>query len=118
MEVAALEDVFAPLGPVQIRRMFGGRGIYADGLMFALEIGGVIYLKTCEANRSAFRESGSEPFRYVSRGAERETSYWRLPDNALDDPDILAGWVTLARQAATTTATVRRRGSLARKLPR
>jgi DNA transformation protein len=118
MELAALEDLFAPLGRFRFRRMFGGRGIYADGLMVALEIGGVVYLKTSEANRAAFIDAGSEPFRYVSRGAERETSYWRLPEEASDDPDSLARWVGQARQAAATAATVRPRGSSSRRCPR
>jgi DNA transformation protein and related proteins len=40
MDDAAIRDMFAGLGPVTIRRMFGGKGIYHDGIIVALEIDG------------------------------------------------------------------------------
>jgi hypothetical protein len=43
-------DLFAPFGPVAVRRMFGGAGIYREGLMFALEFDGAIFLKVDAAS--------------------------------------------------------------------
>ncbi len=40
MDADSIRDLFQGIGPVQIRRMFGGQGIYRDGMMFALEAGG------------------------------------------------------------------------------
>jgi TfoX N-terminal domain len=31
-----IQDLLADFGPVSIRHMFGGAGIYADGVMFAI----------------------------------------------------------------------------------
>ena len=45
MDPEAICDLFVALGPVRTRRMFGGHGIYAGDLMFALETGGELYLK-------------------------------------------------------------------------
>ena len=52
MRPAELEDLFAPIGHVSVRRMFGGHGVYADGVIFALETGGVVYLKTDAETRA------------------------------------------------------------------
>ena len=50
MEPEFINDLFAPFGPVTVRRMFGGAGIYREGLMFALVFDGAIFLKVVEAN--------------------------------------------------------------------
>jgi DNA transformation protein and related proteins len=95
-----LEDLFQPVIAVKLRRMFGGHGIYADGVMFGLEADGVVYLKADAECEPAFRAANSEPFTY--EGANRLVSlgYWRLPEDAFEDPETLAGWVGLARGAA------------------
>jgi hypothetical protein len=55
-------DLFAPFGPVAVRRMFGGAGIYREGLMFALEFDGAIFLKVDAASIPDFEREGSRPF--------------------------------------------------------
>jgi DNA transformation protein len=49
-----IRDLFAPFGPVTVRRMFSGAGISANGLMFGLVVRDVIYLKADHANRADF----------------------------------------------------------------
>ena len=44
MDNAAIEEMFEAVGPVTIRRMFGGKGIYARGIIFALELRGDLML--------------------------------------------------------------------------
>ena len=51
---AHLEDLFAPLGAIKIRRMFGGAGLYCGGLMFGLVFDDVLYLKADDGNRADF----------------------------------------------------------------
>ena len=41
----AISDLFAGLGPVSIRRMFGGKGIYFNGVIIAVELRGELMLK-------------------------------------------------------------------------
>jgi len=100
----SIRDLFASLGPVRIRRMFGGQGIYSGELMFALEIGGELFLKVDDNTMPAFRAAGSRPFVYKRDGRAAEMSYWLLPDGALDDPDEAARWGRLALEAATRAA--------------
>ena len=113
MDDDAIADLFSGFGAVRVRRMFGGRGLYAEGVMFALEAGGVLYLKADAALADALAARGAEPFSYDTRtGRHTITSYWRVPEAALDDLDDLAA---LARQAlgvalAAAGTTKRKRG--------
>jgi DNA transformation protein len=98
-----LEDIFSPLGPVTVKRMFGGHGIYLDGLFFAIEAGGEIYLKVDTSNEDLFRKAGSRPFVYESPRGSRTMAYWLMPEAAHDDPDELVRWCrhALARAAVS-----------------
>ena len=55
-----LEDLFDEFGPVTVKRMFGGYGVYHRGLMFALVAEGTLYLKTDPGNVGHFLEKGLE----------------------------------------------------------
>lgn len=97
MDPETLADLFSAFGPMRARRMFGGAGLYADGVMFALEIDGLIYLKADAALAALLAEQGSAPFSYVAKtGPRTMNGFWRLPDAALDEPELLAD---LARRA-------------------
>jgi DNA transformation protein len=78
--------------PVTSRRMFGGVGIYADGLFFALIGGDALYLKVDDSNRGDFVAAGMPPFRPF--GDEKTSmNYYELPADLLEDPDRLRPWV-------------------------
>jgi DNA transformation protein and related proteins len=109
MDAEAIRDVFQGVGPVQIRRMFGGQGIYCDGMMFALEAGGELYLKADGQTEDRFRVLGSRPFAYTDRNGRTATmSYWLIPESALDDPDEAAELARLALTAARRTKVARK----------
>ena len=95
-----LGDLLAGLGPIGVKRMFGGAGLYSGDLIFAIVIGDVLYLKTDSLNRADFEGAGSRPFAYEKGGSVTDTSYWSLPDSAMDDPDEAAQWARLALEAA------------------
>ncbi len=95
LEFAAfIRDVFSGMGPVSVRRMFGGQGVFVGDLMFAISIDETIYIKTDAAMKEELATLGSAPFVYALRKTpgERETGYWRLPDSAVDDPEEAAAW--------------------------
>jgi DNA transformation protein and related proteins len=94
-------ELFSDFGPVTVRRMFGGAGIYADGTMFGLVAGGVIFLKTGDSNVAMFEREQLAPFTFSKRTGERVvTSYRRMPDRLYDDPGELAEWASAALTAA------------------
>lgn len=110
---ADIEDLFRPFGPVTIKRMFGGYGIYVDGLMFALETGGEIYLKTDSESLPRFEARGLKPFAFDSRRGRMTTSYRLLPEEARDDETELRTWAALALETARRVAA----GKKAKKKP-
>ena len=60
-----IRELFTPFRPVTVRPMFGGAGIFCEGLMFALVFDGAIYLKVDEASIPDFEREGSRPFVYT-----------------------------------------------------
>ncbi len=104
MDADALAELFAPFAAVAVRRMFGGHGVYVDGLCFAIESDGEVYLKTDEENRSAFAAAGSSPFVYVARGKAITMAYWRLVAGAYDDREEFSRWAALGADAARRAA--------------
>lgn len=69
-------ELFEGMGAVKARRMFGGAGLY---------------LKTDEALASALIAEGAEPWVYEKNPTAKHT-YYRLPLDAMDDPDEAARW--------------------------
>jgi DNA transformation protein len=101
-----IHDLFQPFGDVNVRRMFGGAGLFADGVMFGLVSGGQIYLKATTV--TCFEREQCGPFEYSTKNGKRAlTSYWRLPDRLYDDADELAYWARQALAAARRGAAVR-----------
>ena len=104
MDAEGLKALFEPVGTVSVKRMFGGHGVYADGLFFALEQGGEVYLKADDEAKAVFANAGSAPFVYTARGKPMTTSYWRLLASAYDNSDELKRWSELAIEAARRAA--------------
>jgi DNA transformation protein len=109
-----VKELFAGMGPVQVKRMFGGAGGYADGRMFLLIADDAIYLKVDAPLRAELREEGSAPFIWIPENGPRkgehvEMGYWRLPDAALDDPDEAVRWGRKALAVAKAKAALTRK---------
>jgi len=114
-----LEELLAPLGPVAIKRMFGGYGVFLDGLMFGLVTGGQLYFKTSEAGRPIFEAEGLGPFTYTKKGGPAVlTSYWQAPERLLDEPDELVDWARVAHRAAVEAQRAKQGGKSSKAAPR
>jgi DNA transformation protein len=111
-----LEELFSPFAVVSVRRMFGGNGVYFDGLCFALDLGGEVYLKADAETEPDFVAAGSHPFVYQARGRTVKVAYWRLVDSAYDDEDELRRWAELALLAARRAAAAKAKRPAAAKL--
>ncbi|MCX7295278.1 MAG: TfoX/Sxy family protein [Hyphomicrobiales bacterium] len=113
MDADFIHDLFADFGRVEVKRMFGGQGIYAGGVIFAIVSGDVIYLKTDETTRPAFEREHATALTFTKKSGQRMvTSYWRLPERLYDAPDELAQW---ARQALAVARTNKAREKPAKK---
>jgi DNA transformation protein len=105
MDHDRIVEMFEVFGPVVVRRLFGGHGIFAEGTMFALAHGGLIYLKADGGHAAAFEREGKGPFTYATTHGKRSImSYWCVPDRLYDDPEELACWaresLAIARRSA------------------
>jgi len=99
-------EVLSPLGPVRARRMFGGHGLYLDGLFVGIIAFNRLYLKTDAMSQPQFAAAGAEPFVYEAKGKPVTiSSYWSAPAEAMDSPALMAPWARLALQAALAAGT-------------
>jgi DNA transformation protein len=93
-----LEERLQALTDFEVRRLFGGAGLYAAGSIFGILYAGRVYLKTDDETRSGFIERGSEPFR--PRQTTVLKSYFEVPPEVLDDDGELLRWARRAQKVA------------------
>ncbi len=95
-----IKEIFEPFGPVTVKRMFGGAGIFVPlpeaDLMIGLIADETVYLKVDDSNRKDFEDEGKGPFTYGPPEREREMAYYELPEWLYEDADALAGWARKA----------------------
>ena len=93
-------DLLDGFGPCEARRMFGGYGIFHQGLMFALIADGNLYLKADDDNRSLFEAESCERFSYYKKDREYRLSYYTAPEAFFEDPAACRQWAGRAFDAA------------------
>jgi len=94
-------ETMRELGPVTPKQMFGGWGLYHDGLFFALIAEDALYLKVDDENRAQFEAAGLEPFVYVTKDGDRMAmSYHQAPPEALESPAMMTAWARSGYEAA------------------
>jgi DNA transformation protein and related proteins len=103
MDDADIRDIFVGLGDVTIKKMFGGKSVYFNGVITAIETDGEIFLKADAQSAPQFEAAGARQWSYDGKGKTVKMLYWTVPDAALDDPDELAQWTKLAFEAALRT---------------
>ena len=96
-------DLLDPFGPCEARRMFGGFGIFHQGLMFALIADANLYLKADAQTRELFEDEGCEAFSYYKKDKEYRLSYYLAPDEFFEDDVATLRWARLAFDAALRT---------------
>ena len=101
-----LLELLTPFGQVTSRAMFGGHGIYKDGLIFGIVIDDAFYLKADDDNRHDFTERGMEPFVYESKSKGRlvSTGYYLCPEEALESPAMMLDWARSGYSASLRVA--------------
>jgi DNA transformation protein len=98
--VAHCVELLEAAGPVRVRRMFGGFGLYVDDLFIAIIAFERLYLKADAASEARFEQAGGQRFEYTAEGRTVGLRYWTPPAEALDAPALMQPWARLAMQAA------------------
>ena len=106
-----LKDVFRLFGPIEVRRMFGGYGVYRDGLMFGLVSDETLYLKADAESAPQFRKLGLAQFEYRRKGKATKLSYYVAPETVMEDCIEAARWGRLSFNAALRGRVTKRRSS-------
>jgi len=88
-------DQLGRVTPVSARLMFGGVGVYAGGVFFAVMDNNRLYFKVDDSNRQEFEAAGMGPFRPSGYGGAA-MQYYEVPPDVLEDAEALDGWVRKA----------------------
>ena len=95
-----VSELLAPAGHVVAKRMFGGHGIYLDGLFMAIIVDDEFCLKADDITCAAFDAESCAPFVYSKDGKDMTMNYRRAPDEAMDAPHLMLPWARRAMEAA------------------
>ena len=99
-----LLESMAVLGAVYAQRMFGGTGIFMDGLMIALVGDATLYLKSDAETDESFVAAGMEKFSYKKKDKTMQMSFYQAPEVVFDEQEQMIYWGEKAISAATRTA--------------
>ena len=106
-EIDWLEEVFDGSARITARRMFGGWGVYADALFFALIFDERLWLKADAASDAEWDAAGCQRLTFdfgaknPNKGKQAGSINYRLaPDDTLDDAAAMRQWADLAIAAA------------------
>lgn len=100
-------ELMADWATVSARRMFGGYGLYREGLMFALVADDELFFKTDAGNVAQFEQAGSRPFVYQGRNRVVQMSYWSAPETSLESPAEMSDWCQSAYGSALRAQAVK-----------
>jgi DNA transformation protein len=94
-------------GPVTAKAMFGGIGLYRNGVFFGLMADDSLYFKVDESNRVDYEQAGGRPFQPYGEGSY-SMQYYEVPADVLEDRFLLSEWAAKA-VAVATRATARKK---------
>jgi DNA transformation protein len=118
MDREDIAELFASYGPVGVKRMFSGFGLYAEDVCFAVFLRGELFFKADASTIPGFEAEGSKPFSYSQTKSGKVVivnSFWRLPERLYDEPDELAAWT---RGAVRVAHAIRARKPKAKPKPK
>lgn len=93
-------DLMAPLGTISARAMFGGHGLYCNGLFIAIVVVDKLYFKADAQSQPRFESAGLNRFQYAARGKTVQLMYYEAPVEVYDDSRAMSEWGQLALAAA------------------
>ncbi|HBW38461.1 MAG TPA: competence protein TfoX, partial [Desulfosporosinus sp.] len=100
-------DQLEQLGWVTVKKMFGGAGIYYEGIIFGLLADDVLYFKVDDSNRSDYEQIGMEPFQPFADKPMVMPCY-EVPVEILENKELLSDW---ARKALSASKNMPSKGS-------
>lgn len=93
-------ELLDSLEGITVKSMFGGVGIFREGLMFAIVSSDNLYFKADEFNKFEFEHLNLKPFEYTKNGKKIYLSYYHAPEEVFDNSHDMVRWAELAFEAA------------------
>jgi DNA transformation protein len=106
-------EQLATLAALRSNRMFGGIGLYSDGIFFGLIDDDTLFFKTNDSNIAAYRERNMPRFMPFPDRPDAVLGYHQVPADVIEDAETLVAWarqsiqVQLALQAAKPKRTAK-----------
>lgn len=91
-------DQLSEFGPIDAKKMFGGVGLFKEGLMFGKIGGDTFRLKVDDHNQKEYEEKGMKPFYSASK--KKGMPYWEVPAEILENKEQLSLWAQKSYEAA------------------
>ncbi len=93
-----VEEVLASVTEIKTRALFGGIGIYSEGLIFALIDDDRLYFKVDKTNVEKFQSMGMEAF--IPFPGSKPMGYYELPASVFENEEVLKEWITSSMAVA------------------
>jgi len=95
-----VREKLSELEGLNIRKMFGGAGVFMDGKMFGIIHEASFFLKADEDLGRDFMEMGMDRFQpYKDR--KMKMPYFEVPEEILEDNEELASWARRSIEIAS-----------------
>lgn len=101
-------EQMASIPGVSKRAMFGGFGIYREGLMFALIADESLYFKANDFLADEFIALDLPPFEFQSKGKSMTLKYYRAPESVFEESEWMQHWSDKAYQCAVRNANTKK----------
>lgn len=103
-------DRFGSIISATSRTMFGGYGIFHEGIMFALIADNELYLKADSQSQHYFEAVSLPPFSYQKKqGKTFKMSYYLAPETFFEAPEETGLWTQRALDAARRAASSKKK---------
>ncbi len=96
-------DLLHSYGDITAKSMFGGYGIYKDGVIVAIIVDDELYFKVDKTNQPQYESHDSEPFTYMGKGKQVKMSYWKVPLDIMENEGELAAWLEKSYEISLKT---------------
>lgn len=90
--ITQAKSCFAALGTITTRSQFGGYGLLAEGVMFAVIAEGELYLRATASMEPAFRARGMVNMVYSKRGVPITLRYYWVDESLWRERNGWWGW--------------------------
>lgn len=102
--IAQAKNCFAALGAITTRSQFGGYGLLAEGVMFAVIAEGELYLRATASMEPAFRARGMVNMVYSKRGVPITLRYYWVDESLWRERNELVGlaWQAVRERAGSS----------------